>query len=101
MRLFVALVPPVEAIDDLDRAVAPVRAARPELRWIPTERWHLTLAFYGEVAEGDLARTERRGLRAAVISARACCGSACKATGSGCAGWPVGSPRTAGPIGHT
>jgi RNA 2',3'-cyclic 3'-phosphodiesterase len=60
----VAVVPPAEVIDHLDRAAAPVRAAWPELRWIPTKRWHLTLAFYGEVADGDLARTERRGLRA-------------------------------------
>ncbi len=64
MRLFVAVVPPVEAIDHLDRAAAPVRAACAELRWIPTERWHLTLAFYGEVADRDVARLERRGLRA-------------------------------------
>lgn len=64
LRLFVAVVPPAEAIDHLDRAAAPVRAAWPELRWIPTERWHLTLAFYGEVADGDVARIERRGLRA-------------------------------------
>jgi 2'-5' RNA ligase len=64
VRLFVAVVPPAEATDDLDRATAPVRAAWPELRWIPTERWHLTLAFYGEVADGDVARIERRGLRA-------------------------------------
>jgi 2'-5' RNA ligase len=62
--LFVAVLPPAEAIDDLDRAAAPVRAAWPELRWIPTERWHLTLAFYGEVADGDVARIERRGSRA-------------------------------------
>jgi 2'-5' RNA ligase len=62
--LFVAVVPPAEAIADLDRAAAPVRAACPELRWIPTERWHLTLAFYGEVADGDVARIERRGVRA-------------------------------------
>jgi 2'-5' RNA ligase len=62
--LFVAVVPPAEAIDDLARAAMPVRAAWPELRWIPTERWHLTLAFYGEVADGDVARVERRGLRA-------------------------------------
>ncbi|HEU5241008.1 MAG TPA: 2'-5' RNA ligase family protein, partial [Ornithinibacter sp.] len=32
-----------------DAALAPVRAANPDLRWVPPERWHLTLAFYGEV----------------------------------------------------
>jgi RNA 2',3'-cyclic 3'-phosphodiesterase len=64
VRLFAAVVPPAEAVDHLDRAAAPVRAAAAELRWIPTERWHLTLAFYGEVADRDVARVERRGLRA-------------------------------------
>jgi RNA 2',3'-cyclic 3'-phosphodiesterase len=64
VRLFVAVVPPTEAIAHLDRAAEPVRAAGPQLRWIPTERWHLTLAFYGEVADRDVARAERRGLRA-------------------------------------
>jgi RNA 2',3'-cyclic 3'-phosphodiesterase len=64
VRLFAAVVPPVTAIDHLDRVAAPVRVACPELRWIPTERWHLTLAFYGEVADRDVARFERRGVRA-------------------------------------
>jgi RNA 2',3'-cyclic 3'-phosphodiesterase len=64
VRLFAAVVPPAEVIDHLDRAAAPVRAAGAELRWIPTARWHLTLAFYGEVADRDVARVERRGLRA-------------------------------------
>ena len=64
MRLFVAVVPPADAIGHLDRAAADVRASFADLAWIPTERWHLTLAFYGEVDERELARVERRGLRA-------------------------------------
>lgn len=64
MRLFAAAVPPPEVIGHLDRAAADVRVAYPDLAWIPTERWHLTLAFYGEVADRDVARVERRGLRA-------------------------------------
>jgi 2'-5' RNA ligase len=64
VRLFAAVVPPAEAIDHLDRVAAAARVASPELRWIPAERWHLTLAFYGEVAEGEVGRIERRGLRA-------------------------------------
>ena len=88
MRLFVAVVPPVEAISNLDRVVAAPRAAHPDLQWIPAERWHLTLAFYGEVADRDVARVERRAVRATRglrrwicsspargTSADACCGS--------------------------
>jgi RNA 2',3'-cyclic 3'-phosphodiesterase len=60
VRLFVALVPPVELRSHLDAAIGPVRVAHPQLQWVPSERWHLTLAFYGEVADGQLARVQRR-----------------------------------------
>ena len=56
MRLFVGLVPPTAALDDLDAACAPFRLARDDLRWTGRELWHLTLAFLGEVSEEDLAR---------------------------------------------
>lgn len=51
MRLFVALDLPAEVADHADRALAPVRALHPDLRWVPRQRWHLTLAFYGEIAD--------------------------------------------------
>jgi RNA 2',3'-cyclic 3'-phosphodiesterase len=51
VRLFVAVVPPPQALAELADAVGPLRAARPELRWSSEESWHLTLAFLGEVAE--------------------------------------------------
>ena len=63
MRLFVALVPPPEVLAHLSAAVAPVRAGHPHLRWTPPERWHLTLAFFGEVDERvvpDLGERLRR-----------------------------------------
>jgi 2'-5' RNA ligase len=67
VRLFVALLPPPEALDELEAAVAPLRPSWPALRWAPGERWHVTLAFLGEVAEpvsdnlGErLARAARR-----------------------------------------
>lgn len=65
MRLFAAVVPPAAAIADLDRAAAVARSAFPDLSWIPTERWHLTLAFYGEVADRGIPSIERRVARAA------------------------------------
>ena len=56
MRLFVAVTPPPDAIDELRVATAELRAARPELRWTRPEQWHLTVAFLGEV--DDRARLD-------------------------------------------
>lgn len=65
MRLFVALSPPKAALDELEAAVGPVRADWPELRWVGSDRWHVTLAFLGEVGEGKLDELTRRLERAA------------------------------------
>jgi 2'-5' RNA ligase len=65
MRLFVALVPPSAVLGELDAAVAPLRAARPALRWTGPPDWHLTLAFLGEVAEPVLPGLGVRLARAA------------------------------------
>jgi 2'-5' RNA ligase len=56
VRLFVGLVPPSAALDDLDAMCAPFRLARDDLRWTGRELWHLTLAFLGEASEEGLAR---------------------------------------------
>ena len=47
MRLFVAVTPPPEALDELRSATADMRSARSELRWTRPDQWHLTLAFLG------------------------------------------------------
>ena len=65
MRLFVGLVPPPAALDDLDAVCAPFRLVRDDLRWTSRELWHLTLAFFGEVSEERLARLTPRLERAA------------------------------------
>src|SRR5215469_7402088 len=65
MRLFVALYPPPAALDELESAVAPLRAGRPELRWTGQVQWHVTLAFLGEVAQDKLAELTARLARAA------------------------------------
>lgn len=63
VRLFVAIAPPPEALDELETLTAPLRAARDDLRWTSREAWHVTLAFLGEVHEsalpGLLPRLER------------------------------------------
>jgi 2'-5' RNA ligase len=65
MRLFVAVTPPPDALAELDAAVAPLRAERPDLRWASIDRWHVTLAFLGEVAEPALDELRERLERAA------------------------------------
>ncbi|MER5637491.1 RNA 2',3'-cyclic phosphodiesterase [Kitasatospora sp. NPDC002227] len=60
MRLFVAVLPPVAAVQELVDAVAPLRAA-PEaerLRWSGVEGWHLTLAFLGELPVPEVPAVE-------------------------------------------
>jgi len=54
MRLFVAIAPPPEVLDELEALTAPLRAARDDLRWTSREAWHVTLAFLGEVHESAL-----------------------------------------------
>jgi RNA 2',3'-cyclic 3'-phosphodiesterase len=56
VRLFVAITPPVVALDELDAAVAPLRRGSPELRWTKPASWHITLAFLGEVEQAAVDR---------------------------------------------
>ena len=49
MRLFVGIVPPPEAISHAAGAVDRISSTTPDVRWIPPQRWHVTLAFLGEV----------------------------------------------------
>ncbi|MEV3984918.1 RNA 2',3'-cyclic phosphodiesterase [Nonomuraea sp. NPDC049758] len=65
MRLFAAVVPPEEALDEVERAVAPYVGRVPGLRWAGRPTWHVTLAFYGEVPERALPDLQVRLERAA------------------------------------
>lgn len=53
MRLFAALLPPERALAELGSVVDELRRlpGADTLRWTGRPGWHLTLAFYGEVAE--------------------------------------------------
>jgi 2'-5' RNA ligase len=62
MRMFVAAVPPLSVLEDLDGFLA-VRREAAAYRWTVPEQWHLTLAFLADVPDrvhDDLhARLER------------------------------------------
>ena len=49
-RMFVAVVPPVEAVEDLDDFLS-VRRSAGDLRWTPPDAFHLTLAFAEHVPD--------------------------------------------------
>lgn len=65
MRLFAAVLPPDEVLDELERAIAPHVGQVPELRWPDRATWHVTLAFFGEVPERALPDLRARLARAA------------------------------------
>lgn len=65
MRLFVALTPPAQVVEDLRIGITAVRQLAPDLRWTRPEQWHLTLAFLGEVGEAGMADLTTRLGRAA------------------------------------
>lgn len=55
MRLFSALRISASAHNHLDNALEPFRIhAGTNLRWIPPENWHITLAFYGNRPDGHI-----------------------------------------------
>lgn len=70
MRLFTALLPPDHVLDgtgQLAGKVAELRsmAGAGRLRWSDRANWHITLAFYGEVDDGQLDGLRERLSRAA------------------------------------
>ncbi|MFF1910497.1 RNA 2',3'-cyclic phosphodiesterase [Streptomyces sp. NPDC058239] len=76
LRLFVAVLPPDHAVQELRRAVDPLRAlpGAGKLRWTGTPSWHFTLAFLGSVDEEVLpelcARLERAARRTELFPLR-------------------------------
>ncbi len=50
LRLFFAVWPPEGLRDRLWRSLAPLRRARPGVRWVPPERYHVTLRFLGDTS---------------------------------------------------
>lgn len=67
MRLFAAVLPPEPALAELGARVDALRRlpGADTLRWTERTGWHLTLAFYGEVADDVRPELETRLARAA------------------------------------
>jgi 2'-5' RNA ligase len=65
VRLFVALTPPGEVVEELSAITVALRELTPDLRWTRPEQWHVTLAFLGEVGEHIVDELARRLNRAA------------------------------------
>jgi RNA 2',3'-cyclic 3'-phosphodiesterase len=49
--MFVAVVPPLEAVEDLAAFLAPRQEAGADLRWTDEDQWHVTVAFMAQVPE--------------------------------------------------
>ena len=64
MRMFAAVLPPEDVLEELEEFLAPRRDASP-FRWTRPESWHLTLAFVARVPERSLEDLEERLGRAA------------------------------------
>ena len=60
MRMFVALTPPIEALEHLAEFWEPRTQADAEMRWVDAEQWHLTLSFLASVPERALDGLEER-----------------------------------------
>ena len=54
MRMFVAVQPPEQVLEDLAGFVEPRRDVDSPLRWSRPEQWHITLAFLPSVADHKL-----------------------------------------------
>ncbi|HEV2344965.1 MAG TPA: RNA 2',3'-cyclic phosphodiesterase, partial [Actinocrinis sp.] len=65
MRLFVAVIPPRPVVLELRAALTTLPHDNPRLRWCRPDTWHVTLAFFGEVAEDALDDLKDRLGRAA------------------------------------
>ncbi|MDX3523167.1 RNA 2',3'-cyclic phosphodiesterase [Streptomyces scabiei] len=67
MRLFAAVLPPADVVDELAALIGELKAlaGADRLRWTEPPGWHFTLAFYGEVEEGVVEELSSRLERAA------------------------------------
>ncbi len=62
-RAFLAIVPPVEVLDPIDGLLERPKSSR--FAWTRRDQWHVTVQFYGRIADVDGLR---EGLRAAAAA---------------------------------
>jgi 2'-5' RNA ligase len=78
-RMFVAVIPPDEVLEDLEEFVSPRRGEVP-FRWTDPEQWHLTLAFSSNVPDRSyddlVARLTRAARKRHPVDARVAGGGA-------------------------
>ncbi|PRX98672.1 RNA 2',3'-cyclic phosphodiesterase [Allonocardiopsis opalescens] len=60
MRLFTAVLPSGDAREHLRAALAPVPREPARLRWADPDWWHLTVAYFGEVADEQVPELAAR-----------------------------------------
>ncbi|MDX1620837.1 MAG: RNA 2',3'-cyclic phosphodiesterase [Nitriliruptorales bacterium] len=65
LRVFVALPVPDDVVRAVDQRVGALRDRYPDLRWARPGGWHVTLAFLGDIPEGEVD-TAREAVAAAV-----------------------------------
>ena len=74
MRVFAALPLPPAVASAAEDSLAPVRRLYPRLRWVPAKSLHVTLHFFGEVPDAEVAVLQQlfggQELRRPVIAAR-------------------------------
>jgi RNA 2',3'-cyclic 3'-phosphodiesterase len=58
MRLFLAVDVPDAVVTAVTAAIEPWRAAFPNLRWVASDRWHITLKFLGATAVDQVSWVE-------------------------------------------
>jgi len=56
MRVFSALFPPDEVVEDFSRVVAPIQRHFPELEWTSPLLWHMTLTYFGNLSMEEVDR---------------------------------------------
>ncbi|MDR0313468.1 MAG: RNA 2',3'-cyclic phosphodiesterase [Treponema sp.] len=54
MRIFIALEPEADFLENLSQNIMPLKEKYPHLRWVPEENLHITLVFLGETDKDAL-----------------------------------------------